>query len=145
MERQLPKSIELERELLLALLVGGDVKNLEGLHVKDFTDELHAEVFGAMKQVEARGIKWLEVEPVLVQIGAGQRRDLITVWIEKYRNSHGVAANIEFYKKSLRELRRRRALILLGCGLTKRCFDDLAEVGDTRMWLTRQLERVDQL
>lgn len=145
LDRQAPKSVELERELLLALLVGGDVKNLEGLHVKDFTDELHAEVFVAMKELESSGIRCLEVEPVLVQVGAGQRRDLIAVWFEKYRISHGVAANIPYYKKCLRELRRRRALIAVSCDLTKRCFDEQTPVGDTRSWLTRQLERVDQL
>lgn len=145
LDQPLPKSVEIERELLLALFVSGSVSNLEGLHQRDFTDELHVEVFKAMKAVSAAGIVELEVEPVLVQVGAGKRRDLVVTWLENYRNSHGVPANIPYYKKSLRELRRRRALISVACDLLKNSYDTEMAVGDTRAWLTRQLDLIDAL
>lgn len=145
LEKPLPKSVELERELLLALIVAGDVKNLDGLHRRDFTDELHGEVFQAMKDVTTAGAEWLEAEPVLQRIGKGKRHDMILCWLENYRKSHGVPANIAYYKATLRELRRRRALIAVSCELLKRVYDSECVVGDMRRWLDRQLNLVDQL
>jgi replicative DNA helicase len=145
LDNPLPKSVDLERELLFALLVAGDAKNLEGLHRRDFTDELHGEVFQAMKDVAGKGAEWLEATPVLERIGVGKRRDIIVAWLEKYRDSHGVPANIEYYKMTLRELRKRRALIALSCELLKRVHDSERMVGETRIWLERQLKLVDLL
>jgi len=144
-KKMLPKSVELERELLLALLVAGDVNNLDGLHLKDFTDELHCDVYKAMRRVQSGGAKELEVAVVLADVGEGARRDMIVEWLSRWRDSHGVPGNVPYYKRQLRDLRVRRARILVGLELAKRSYDMETRTCDTGAWLATQIDLIGHL
>lgn len=145
LDQPLPKSVDIERDLLLALITAGDVTNLDGLEKRDFTDPLHREVFEAMQRVRALGVVWLEAGLVINEMGAQARRDAIVEWLEKYRNWHGVVANIKAYKTVLRCQRRRRGLIQIATELLKRAYDPSQPPAETRSWVGKAIGVFDLL
>jgi len=144
-DRKPPKSSDMERELLIAVLANGVIDGLEGLQRNDLTDPIHWQLFDAMKTLQRRGAMWLDTRVVLMEMPEGDRKELVANWLAEWRESIGVVANIPYYKAALRELRKRRALLLIAAQTMRRAHDEHEPIDTTRAWISKQLEHLDAI